>query len=258
MPLTRAQAMSEVAWHLVTDESHGYSQPHRMGDGTEEDVTLSDGEVVTVHGKDYDCSECMRVAVNCALSGDYHGPITYMWTGSEREDLLAVGFVEVGLDDVQDGDVLLTDGHTEMVIDMDGRLVQAGFHHSEDYGIDGEPGDQTGTESSWSDYDPSDWETAFRYVGPEKQEQEQEIDIKEIDMDNWAIVAFDGCGYLYAGGKLHPLKSPEEQTFVEWLYDEAKRQRDEGGMPHIILGDGQDVIYGVGPWGKKLAEILAR
>jgi hypothetical protein len=29
-------------------------------------------------------------------------------------------------------------------------------------------------------------------------------------------------------------------------------------MPHIVLGDGQDVIYGVGPWGKKLAEILAR
>ena len=170
MPLTRAQAMSEVTWHLVTDESHGYSQPQRMGDGTEEDVVLSDGEVVTVHGRDYDCSECMRVAVDCALSGSYHGPITYMWTGSEREDLLAVGFVEVGLDDVQDGDILRTDGHTEMVVDMDGRLVQAGFRHSEDYGIDGEPGDQTGDESSWSDYDPSDWETAFRYAGPERED----------------------------------------------------------------------------------------
>lgn len=170
MQLTRAQAMSEVTWHLVTDESHGYSQPQRMGDGTEEDVVLSDGEVVTVHGGAYDCSECMRVAVDCALTGSHYEPITYMWTGSQRDDLLAVGFVEVDLYDVQDGDILLTTGHTEMVIDMDGRLVQAGFRHSEDYGIDGEAGDQTGTESSWSDYDPSDWECAFRYVGPERED----------------------------------------------------------------------------------------
>ena len=170
MPLTRSQAMSEVTWHLVTDESHGYSQPGRMGDGTEEDVVLSDGETVTVHGGAYDCSECMRVAVNCALTGAYHDPITYMWTGSEREDLLAVGFEEISPWDAQDGDILLMDGHTEMVIDMDGRLVQAGFRHSEDYGIDGEPGDQTGNESSYSDFDPSEWDTAFRYCGPERED----------------------------------------------------------------------------------------
>jgi hypothetical protein len=89
-------------------------------------------------------------------------------------------------------------------------------------------------------------------------QDEQEIDIKEINMDDWAIVAFDGAGYLYTGGKLHMLADPDEQKFVEYLYGEAKRQRDEGGMPHILLGDGQDVIYGIGPWGKKLAEILAR
>ena len=262
MPLTRAQAMSEVTWHLVTDESHGYSQPHRMGDGTEEDITLSDGEVVTVHGGAYDCSECMRVAVDCALTGSHYEPITYMWTGSQRDDLLAVGFTEVGLDDVQDGDILLTDGHTEMVIDMDGRLVQAGFRHSEDYGIDGEPGDQTGDESGWSDYDPSDWETAFRYAGPEREDAPEGVTIidnrKELDMTNWAIIAFDGCGYLYDGAKLHPLHSEDEQKFVEYLYGEAKRQRDAGNMPHIPLGDGLDCIYGKGPWGKKLAEILAR
>jgi hypothetical protein len=88
--------------------------------------------------------------------------------------------------------------------------------------------------------------------------EEPNTDIKEIDMTDWAIVAFDGAGYLYAGGKLHMLADPDEQKFVEYLYGEAKRQRDEGDMPHIVLGDGQDVIYGIGPWGKKLAEILAR
>ena len=77
-------------------------------------------------------------------------------------------------------------------------------------------------------------------------------------MTNWAIIAFDGVGYLYDGVKLHPLHSEDEQKFVEFLYGEAKKQRDAGNMPHIVLGDGVDVIYGKGPWGKQLAEILAR
>lgn len=170
MPLTRAQAASEVMWHLVTHDAHGYSQPARSGDGTEEELYLSDGERVVIHGGDYDCSEAVRVAVNCSLSGDYHDPITYMWTGCEREDLLAVGYEEISPWDAQDGDVLLTDGHTEMVIDMDGRLIQAGFRHSEDYDIHGWQGDQTGDESSYSDYDPSEWAAAFRYVGPERED----------------------------------------------------------------------------------------
>jgi hypothetical protein len=168
--LRRAEAASEVMWHLVTHDAHGYSQPHRAGDGTDEELYLSDGERVVVHGGDYDCSESVRVAVNCALSGDYHGPITYMWTGCEREDLLAVGYEEISPWDAADGDILLTDGHTEMVIDMDGRLIQAGFRHSEDYDIHGWQGDQTGDESSWSDYDPTDWQAAFRYVGPERED----------------------------------------------------------------------------------------
>jgi hypothetical protein len=95
----------------------------------------------------------------------------------------------------------------------------------------------------------------------EPQQEDEKIDLKEIDMTDWAIVAFDGCGYLYAGGKLHPLvntPSTDEQKFVEDIYAMAREQRDRGEMPHILLGDGQDVIYGVGPWGKKLAEILAR
>lgn len=75
------------------------------------------------------------------------------------------------LGDVQDGDVVLVTGHTEMVIDMDGSLIQAGFRHSEDYDIHGWQGDQTGDEASWSWYDPSDWATAFRYVGPEYEEE---------------------------------------------------------------------------------------
>lgn len=36
--MRRAEAMSEVMWHLITDDAHGYSQPARAGDGTEETI----------------------------------------------------------------------------------------------------------------------------------------------------------------------------------------------------------------------------
>lgn len=78
-------------------------------------------------------------------------------------------------------------------------------------------------------------------------------------MTDWAILGFDGGGFLYAAGKVHPLATADEQKFVEYLYEEAKRQRDAGGMPHIVLGESDiDVIYSKGPWGKRLIEILSR
>jgi hypothetical protein len=99
--------------------------------------------------------------------------------------------------------------------------------------------------------------------GWEELEEKQTIDLKEIDVSDWAIVAFGGVGYLYAGGKLHPLKSgadkPEgEQAFVEWVYKTAKEQRDRGEMPHIAFAGDGDGMYQYGTWGNVLAEILAR
>ena len=168
MPLTRAQAASEVMWHLVTHEAHGYSQPARYGGGGTETIYLSDGEEVTIATDDRDCSSGViesyeSVGVDC-------GGATY--TGNMRRCLLGSGnFEEINPWDAQDGDILLTDGHTELCIDMDGQWIQAGFRHSEDYDIHGEPGDQTGDESSWSWFDESEWETAFRYVGPEREDE---------------------------------------------------------------------------------------
>ena len=166
--LSRSEAMSEVMWHLVRHDAHGYSQPARAGDGTEEEVRLSDGERVIVHGGDYDCSEAVRVAVDCALSGSHYGPIAYMWTGNERDALLSVGFEEVSPWKARNGDVLLRKGHTEMVIARDGALTQAGFRQSETGGIRGKKGDQTGREATYSGFRPEAWQMAFRYAGPEK------------------------------------------------------------------------------------------
>ena len=106
--------------------------------------------------------------------------------------------------------------------------------------------------------DEDKWEWLHSVITSGERHEEDPIDIKEIDMTDWAIVAFDGTGYLYAGGKLHPLKSSEEQGFVEWICQTAKEQRDRGEMPHIgFAGDGEG-MYQRGPWGRVLAEILAR
>ena len=170
MALSRAAAASEVMWHLINHETHGYSQPGRQGDGSVEELVLSDGETVYLAGGDADCSEAVRrcYATVGVLEWDYWD--SYTWTGNERSILLSHGFEEISPWDAQDGDVLLVTGHTEMVIDMDTNLVQAGFRHSETYDIDGEPGDQTGDESTYSIFRPEEWDTAFRYAGPERED----------------------------------------------------------------------------------------
>ena len=70
MGLSVAERIAQVAVHIARHDSHGYSQPHRSGDGTTEAITMSDGSQATIHGGDYDCSEMVRVCVNCALGGD--------------------------------------------------------------------------------------------------------------------------------------------------------------------------------------------
>lgn len=162
MALTYNARAAEIMLHLVTHSAHGYSQPHRAGDGTIETVKLSDGTVTTVHGGDYDCSEAVRM---CYVAAGVLPRGCYMWTGNEAALLKSHGFAGVGLGDLRVGDVLLRRGHTEMVVSVGGKLMQAGFRISERGTIDGSKGDQTGYESAYSTLVPSKWSWAYRYVG---------------------------------------------------------------------------------------------
>ena len=162
MALTYNQRASEIMLHLVTHAAHGYSQPARAGDGTIETLKLSDGTVTTVHGGDYDCSEAVRM---CYVAAGVLPRGCYMWTGNEAALLKSHGFAGVGLGDLRVGDVLLRNGHTEMVVSVGGRLMQAGFRISERHTISGVKGDQTGWESSYSALNPGAWSWAYRYVG---------------------------------------------------------------------------------------------
>lgn len=162
MALTYNARAAEIMLHLVTHAAHGYSQPARAGDGTIETLTLSDGTVTTVHGGDYDCSEAVRM---CYVAAGVLPRGCYMWTGNEASLLKARGFASVGLGSLQVGDVLLRSGHTEMVVSVGGKLMQAGFRISEHRTIKGTKGDQTGWESAYSALNPSAWSWAYRYVG---------------------------------------------------------------------------------------------
>lgn len=166
--LTYPQESVEVMWHYINhDASHGYSQPHRDGDGGTEELVLSDGTKVTIPTGDVDCSKLVQ---NCYTVIGVLPTGIHMWTGDEREILLANGFVEVGLDEVSAGDVLWVEGHTELYL---GDGMQGGARRSEYHSIDGQTGDQDGGEVTSSKYVISQWTSAYRCtkVRPKTEER---------------------------------------------------------------------------------------
>lgn len=167
MALSVPERIAQVAEHIATHNSHGYSQPHRSGDGTTESVTLSDGSKVTIHGGDYDCSELVRICVNCALTGKYSSPIGHLWTGSEDEKLRAQGFTRLPFEGTaRRGDVLWVRGHTGVAL---GSGLQADAHGDERGGITGpNRGDQTGREVEVRGLRP--WTYIYRYKDGSQEE----------------------------------------------------------------------------------------
>lgn len=149
--LRQKEAAARLMEHLCThngNDGHGYSQPHRMGDGTTEEVDLGDGVVVTIPGGDRDCSSAI-VTVLKAVGVETYGA---SYTGNMRSQLLrnplftwhawGDGYV------AQRGDIYLNEGcHTAMCTSADPDML-AQFSISEKGTVDGETGDQTGSESN--------------------------------------------------------------------------------------------------------------
>ena len=137
-----------VKWALKTaaDDSHGYSQINRWG-------------------PDYDCSSFVVSAL--WNTGFRTGDASY--TGNMIGELTKYGFrwypnQSIDMSKLRRGDILLrytSSGHTEMYVG-NGQIV--GAAHSENGGIDGKPGDQTGWEIRTRDY-YNWWEGFLRYVG---------------------------------------------------------------------------------------------
>lgn len=251
--LTYREAIAEVMWHLITHDAHGYSQYHREGDGTTETLVLSDGSVVYTHGGDYDCSEAVRSCVAAVGLIPFGYWDSYMWTGNEPEILLNAGFVEISPWDAGVGDILLRySGHTEIVVGgWEGELYQAGFRIAETGGIDGEQGDQTGWESTYSPFDPSaNWDVAFRYAGPERNGVSSITnEFEEDEME--CIFQPNEENYLmyYDGVELHPLAHPDEAEAIRIVYRETHGGRE---MPSFKLGSP------AAPWATRFANAVQR
>lgn len=249
--LTYNDAAAEVMWHLIThdgSDGHGYSQYARYGNGTHETIYLSDGTLITIVGGDRDCSSA---AIDCYESVGVSCGGAYYTENMEEGFLGSGNFVEISPWEVDNGDVLLRKGHTEMVLrGYEGELYQGGFRISELGTIYGDSGDQTGWESTYSALDPSAWTQAFRYAGPERTGAlTQPTDESEDKME--CIFRPNGENYLmyYDGTELHPLHHPDEVGAINKVYQATHGGRD---IPQFELG-----APGA-PWATRFANAVQR
>jgi len=246
--LSYSDAAAEVMWHLITCPDHGYSQMARLGDGTNETLYLSDETLITIAGGDRDCSSA---AIDCYESVGVSCGGAY-YTGNMAECMLGSGnFIEISPWDVDNGDTLLREGHTEMVLrGWEGELYQGGFRISELGTIYGEVGDQTGWESTYSALNPGAWEQAFRCIAerdgstiPSKDEYEED--------EMACLIQPNGEGYLmyYDGTELHPLAHEDEAEAIRTVYRATHGGRD---IPQFQLGSPE------APWATRFVNAIQR
>jgi hypothetical protein len=175
-----------------------------------------------------------------------------MWTGNEREILLANGFVEVGLNEVAAGDVLWVAGHTELYL---GNGIQGGARRSEYHSIDGQTGDQDGGEVTSSKYVISQWTSAYRCtkVRPKTEERSDGmlaciVDIKDDHRGYkkgmqvlWtaeagfeyinhpdSIVLLDNMSRYYTGKPMFRVESSEKAPWVDRLAQITVNDKTKG------------------------------
>lgn len=138
-----------VAWEeqIAADDRHGYSQVHR-------------------NGPDYDCSSFVGTAL--AKAGF---PVSqYSTTRNLGEQLVNAGFVQCGKP-WKRGDIHLASGHhVTMSVDAN-RIVHAS--QSENGGIAGQTGDQTGKEICVRSYYDLPYENTVHYRYAVKNEKPQ-------------------------------------------------------------------------------------
>lgn len=200
--LTYPEMNAEITKIKCDDDwYHGYSQYERSTNYSDrKEEVLSDGTHVWIAKWDDDCSGMVWDNI-CAMGLDPHG---FTYTGNEAEGLLGSGqWVEISPYDAGVGDVLLREGHTEVVLEIDGELYQGGFRISELGTIYGETGDQTGWEAAYSEFQPWAWEQAFhciveRDTTPQKPVPQQGASEPLNDCNFWYRAHCENVGWCEA------------------------------------------------------------
>lgn len=181
---------AEIMEHLVTDPSHGYSQPNRAGVGTggtaSEFFNLSDGYRVGVAKGDRDCSSA---AIECyAAQGIDTGGA---WSTSDMvRCMVSTGLFEKlprsTWTNPRRGDMLVAQGkHVAMALG-NGKVGE--FVRSEHHSTHGTPGDQDGGESIIRGLYDDGWDCVLRYCGPDTEEEVTEQDKQDIANYVWNMV----------------------------------------------------------------------
>ena len=162
--LTASERIAQMAEHIAEHDSHGYSQVTRLGDGSTEWITFTDGTSFAIHGGDYDCSEVARM---CANAGMGYNAISSMWSVPADSLLRSAGFTRVlyRRSTARRGDILWAPGHMGVALGDD---LQADAHGDEVHGLTGpRKGDQTGHEIEVRSLSYP-WYYAYRYNGRPK------------------------------------------------------------------------------------------
>ena len=164
--ISRANVAAQIMEHLCTCAEHGYSQPGRHGTSGHCNVKTDAGTIKVTKG-DRDCSSAVCEAWELALAGtQYDGLITrYNWTGGMREMFVGSGLFswQSVSANASRGDIYLDEfTHTAMALGG-GKIGH--FTGSETGGIDGEPSDQTDSESRIQDYYRGSWDGVLHYNG---------------------------------------------------------------------------------------------
>lgn len=155
--LSPSEVAAQHAENVCRDNGRGYSQPWRKGNGQTVWYGLSDGTTYTDTSGDIDCSE---LGLDCyRVQGIDVGGASY----SRNMDLLldTGNFVDVGLDPAAwtRGDLLVVPGHVAVWLG-DGLLAEA--HHGDYWGgLDGDEGDQDGTEVRIRSYYDDGWTNVY-------------------------------------------------------------------------------------------------
>lgn len=143
---------------IAKNDGYGYDQPTRTTGWTR---WKSDPNCTSSCGS-LDCSSFVSAALTAA---GYFKENPNFVTSNEGEALATAGFKKVASSaktsaGLQAGDILITDGHTEMYI---GNNQNVGAHINENHGIaGGKTGDQTGHEISVGAFYNDNWNAVYR------------------------------------------------------------------------------------------------
>lgn len=151
-----ARFCEHVAKH---DEAHGYSQPKRYGAGWSELVDLGDGKPVKIHDF-YDCSEL--VIDSYESQGIDCGGATFTLDMFKLVD--SGNFQSIPVENRKRGDILNSTRNRHAAMYLGGGWIAEAHHGDYAGGLDGDFGDQDGTEIRITAYYEDCWTACYRCI----------------------------------------------------------------------------------------------